>query len=134
MSRHSILRFHKKGSLLIEALLAITILSIGLTMIIQSYLSGFRAALYTQDYSTAAILLENKMVNLMQVGFIGESVDEEGVFPEPYGKFRYRLETRNAKNEVGTGSLNEVLLRVSWASGKRNNAMSLATYLFNLPK
>lgn len=129
-----ILKWNKKGSLLVEALLTIVIMSVGLTFIIQSFLSSFRASAQVEDYASASVLLENKMNDLMQFGFIAGDTDEEGVFPEPYEKFRYHLKTENIKDVDQEGLLNRISLEVLWSSGKKKRAVALTTYLANLPK
>lgn len=120
---------NKRGSLLVEALLTISILSIGLTVIIRSLVSSLRATAYSADYSLAVILLENEMSDLRQKGFIKDSVDMEDIFPEPYEKFFYRLETKKAAGEFTSGSLNEVKLTVFWRSGPKERSISAVTYL-----
>lgn len=129
-----ILKLNKKGTLLVEALLAVTILGVGLTVIIHAFLSSFRALSYSKDYSLATILLENKMYALLERGFIEEDLNEDTTFPPPYEKFRYHLETRNLKEKSEAGKINEVRLEIQWASGKKRNVIPVTTYLFNLPK
>ena len=134
MFRYLISKLNRKGSLLVEALLAISILSIGLTLIIQSFLSSVRATVYAADYSLATILLENKMSDLIEKGFIGDSIDEEGFLEGPNEKFRYHLETHNMETQGGSANLNQVKLSILWSSGRKTNSILLTTYLFNLPK
>ncbi len=134
MSRCLISKSNKKGALLLEALLAVSIVAFGLTAVIYSYLSSFRASVYTGDYSLAAILLESKMSDLVYRNFIEDAIDEESAFPEPYQRFRYKLTTRNSNQGGKPGDLNEVVLSILWDSGKRKNNITLTTYLFNLPK
>ena len=134
MCRHLTLKLNKQGSFLVEALLAIVVLSVGLTLITQSFLSSFRASVQSTDYSTAMLLLDNKMHDLMLRGFIEDGLNEDAAFPEPYQKFHYHLETRNMKESGGLAFLNEAKLNVSWFSGKRINNIPVVTYLLNLPE
>ncbi|HOW35223.1 MAG TPA: hypothetical protein PL155_02250 [Candidatus Omnitrophota bacterium] len=123
----------KKGSLLVEALLTISILSIGLTVVIRSLVSSLKATAYSADYSMAVILLGNEMSDLRQKGFIKDSIDIEDIFPEPYEKFFYRLETKKVVSESTSGLLNEVKLTVFWRSGPKERSISAVTYLLQPP-
>lgn len=134
MSRCMTLKSNKKGTLLLEVLLTVSIMAVGLTAIIYSYLSSFRACAYTADYSLAAILLESKMNDLLYRRFIEDSRSEDGIFPDPYQRFRYHLSTRNLNQDGKLGDLNEATLGIAWDSGRRKNNIVLTTYLFNLPK
>lgn len=124
----------KQGAVLIEVLLAITVLSVGLTFIIHAYLSSLKGTVYAEDYTTAIILLENEMSGLMQKGYIETGLDEENNFPAPYERFRYHLTTKGVLEGEGQPFLNEVVLRCSWASGRRKNNVAITTYLFNIPQ
>ena len=109
-------------------------MSIGLTFVIQSYLSSFRASAQVADYAIATIALENKMNSLLQMGFIEDNVDEEDVLLKPFDDFHYHLKTENMGEEGKPGELNRIDLEVSWLSGKRKHSTALTTYLSNLPK
>lgn len=122
-------KFNSKGYVLIEALLATVILSVSLTLIIQSFLSSLKASVYSAGYSTAVLLLENKMSELMQRGFVEESFSEEGTFLEPYEKYEYAIKTEQISDEPSSEMLHDVTLDVFWKSGKKKNKISLTTYL-----
>ena len=121
----------KKGSFLAEVLLAVSILSVGLTVVIHALLSSLRATVYTRDYSLAIILMENKMHELLQKGFIASSVKEENAFEPPFERFHYELETQPVASIEPEGFLNKVFLRCFWTSGKKTKDISLTTYLYN---
>ena len=134
MSMCLILKLNRKGSFLIEVLIIISILSTGLTLIIGSYLASMRAGKYISDYSRAAILLESKMADLMQSGFIQDGVSHRKNFSYPNEKFDYRIESRNIAEQDGPGVLNEVVVTISWVSGTKNKNLKATTYLFTLPQ
>ena len=119
---------------LVEILVAVIILSVGLTCIIQSYLAGLRLSVQSSDYLLASILVQNKMNEILQNGGIDEGIDLEGNFPEPYETFHYGLKTKNIKEGETKGWLNEVNLSIFWHSGKRTNVIPLTTYLNNTSK
>lgn len=118
-----------RGSFLIEALLAVVILSTSLSLILQSLISSLRANLYSVDYSQALILLESKMNDSLMKGSAAGGSSQEDNFPEPYERYAYALktETLTAEDEK---NLNQLMLSISWAAGKRKNHISLETYLF----
>jgi len=103
MCKYLISRRNNKGLFLVEVLLTVALLSVGLTFIIRSYVSGLRASVYTTDYSMATILLENKMSDLIQRGFIEDGLREEQYFEKPYEKFKYELEVQNVEDNGGAG-------------------------------
>lgn len=135
MSRPLILRWNRRhpsrGALLVEALLAVMILSIGLTVIIRSLMTSLRATSYTADYSMAVFLLEDKINGLMQNGFIEDGHSEEENLEAPFEKFVYRIEAHNIKDADKPGNLNQVELSLSWPSGRKMRKIFLTTYLLN---
>ena len=124
----------KKGAdafLLIEVLLSVTILAVVLVVVIQSLVSGAKAASYTTDYTTALLLAEGKMNELMQTGTIADDLNLREDFDAPYEKFSYQLETQNQLEAGQPGLLNEVRLKVSWPAGRTTKDVLLTTYLFH---
>ncbi|MCK5580303.1 MAG: hypothetical protein KAJ18_03430 [Candidatus Omnitrophica bacterium] len=120
---------NRNGSLLIEALLAIVIMSVSLTVIIQSMTSSLRATVYSLDYSKAAFLAENKMFDILCVSDEGGAGTREGSFKEPFEKYRYRISSKELP-DTQNDSLREVNLDVSWGIGKKTRELSLKTYAF----
>lgn len=120
-----------KGSLLLEALLTVVILSTSLTFIIQGLTASQRAVVYSTDYIMAGMLLENKLFELIQNGSIAAYLSQEEGFPAPYERFQYFLETRPWQGE-DSQNLNEVILTVSWQKGKKKSQIEIHSCLFNL--
>ena len=118
----------KKGAFLVEALVAISILGVSLVFIIQSYLSSLRGALFTEDYTLAMVLLENK-VSEFKLGAVKNS-QNEGNFPPPFERFTFKSETSEIKEDGKPGILNDVRLAVHWPSGKKKNKLETETYFF----
>lgn len=135
MSRFLITLFPKlrkrRGFFLIEAILAIVIMSISLTLIIQSLMSSMRAAAYSADYTRAIFFIDDKMFDLIKERYIEAPQTQEGAFSEEDQKYRFRLVTERTET-----SINRVLLDVFWgfAKGKKENALSITTYLFHPPE
>ena len=131
MTKGEKLGTHHKGSLLLESLLAVTILSVSLTLIIQSLVSSSRGIAYNTKYMIAMLLLDDKMNELMAKRATDESLETEGNFPKPFEHYQYHLETKTMEEIKG---LSEVTLSVSWTSGHKENGISEGTYWFKLPK
>ncbi len=123
---------NKRGSLLIESLLSTVILSVSLTLIIQSLTSSLRSVVYSAEYTNAVMLLENKMFEIVKQGFIQKDLRQEEQLPEPNERYKISLETGNAASGNIPSSMNEVKLSIAWNSGRRTNNISLVTYLFDL--
>ncbi len=117
-----------KGSLLLEALLSVVILSTCITLIIQSLTSSLRALTYSHDYAQALILAENKMQEFLLKGMVPAGLSESGEFPEPYEKYAYAMKTEALMAESQEG-LNDLTLTIFWNSGRRKNAVTLETYI-----
>ncbi len=124
-------RQKKLGSILLEVLLSVAILSISITLIIQSMMTSLRATVASNEYTTALSLLENKMSDLIAKGTIAAGLSQEGNLPAPYQQYQYSLKTqklddRNQKN------INKVHLQISWLSGQNKRKIVLETYLLAL--
>jgi hypothetical protein len=124
---------NNQGSLLIEALLAVVILSASLTLIVRSQASSLRALVYSADYSLALFLAEDKLYELIQQGFLGQSlvIHEEGAFLEPNDRYRYVVDASQKSED--SQIFRELTLQVSWPAGSRDRSLSLRTYFFDLP-
>ena len=123
---------NKRGSLLMESLLSIVILSVSLTLIIQSLTSSLRSVVYSAEYTNAVMLLENKMFEIIKQGFIQKDLRQEEQLSEPNERYKILLETGNVVSGNLPSSMNEIKLSIVWNSGRRTNNISLVTYLFDL--
>ncbi|MDP8266517.1 MAG: prepilin-type N-terminal cleavage/methylation domain-containing protein [Candidatus Aceula meridiana] len=124
-------KFSRRGFVLVEVLMTVAILSVVLTMIIRSHMASLRASTYTEEYSTAVLLLENKMTELIQKGFIRRDLEEQEAFDFPYEKFSYLFQSKKSENAEDSDNLNEVTLTLFWPSGKGERKILATTYLFN---
>lgn len=118
----------RKGSLLLEALLAVVILSVSITLIIQSMIASLHAGAVSADYSQAMILLENKMAESLQKPSIESGLVQEGRFEAPFGKFGYALESESLEDQP---NLNKVHLEVIWKNKEITKSLALETYASN---
>ncbi|MFH1360892.1 MAG: hypothetical protein ABIJ41_07695 [Candidatus Omnitrophota bacterium] len=123
-----------RGTILMEVLLTITILSVGLTFIIRSFITSLRSSVITSDYSTALLLVDNKMHKYLQSIFVEDGIDEKDSFEEPFEKYHYELTTQQAAQEGALSALSEVALKAGWTSGQKKNSINVMTYLFHIPQ
>lgn len=122
---------NNKGLLLFEVMLTVIILSVGLTLILRSFSTSLNASKSAQHYTTATLLIEDKMWELENKVVIDADLDVEGQFPEPYQKFNWHLTTKDKPIQTQTGKINEVKLIVYWQEGRRKGSTSATTYLAN---
>ena len=120
---------NNRGSFLLEALLSIVILSVSLTLMIESMTAGLRAIHYTSEYTIAQILLDNKLQELLQKGSVDPQQNKTQSFAPPFDRYEYSLQTPATDDSGGSG-LVKVQAGISWVSGKRKNNLSAQTYLF----
>ena len=121
----------RKGSILVEVLLTVVILSVGLTAIIQAMNTSVRGVYHTTGYTTAVLLAENTMFAHLSKGFVRAGFQETKNFAPPYSAYRYYLQARNAPDEGSAGKKNEVTLTVLWGRENKEKKLNLVTYLFD---
>jgi len=119
-----------KGSILLETLLTIVILSSGLTLIIQAMASSLRGMAYVADSATAIMLLENKLFDYLHKEALAGPLSDEGQFGEPYASFRYSVSTQGISSTTDT-RLVPLKAEVSWGEGQKIKKLALMTYLMN---
>jgi len=121
------LRKSKKGSLLLEVLLSIMILSTSVTIIIQAMTSSLRAMVYSAQYAKVANVLENEMVDLIFMNLRGEALARvKGNMPT---EEQYKILTQSeVLNDSFHEHIQDVRLTVSWSSKRRNNQININTY------
>lgn len=122
----------RRGSLLVEVLLSVVILSTALTLMIQSMTASLRAIQYGAGYTMALILLDNQMCELLSKGAIQAGLRETKELTgagDPLATYRYSLQTASLDDAADKG-INQVDATVAWRSGKRDNALGLTTLLF----
>lgn len=125
------IRKNKKGLLLFEVMLTVIILSVGLTLILHCFSISLNATKTAQYYTTAALLIEDKMWELENEGAIAADLTEEGQFSPPYQEFNWRLQTKDKPAQGQADKINEVKLTVFWQEGKRKGSTVITTYLPN---
>ncbi len=113
-----------KGFLLFEAMVAVAVLSLGITLTLNSFFSIIDAARVSQDYIIASSLIEAKMFQL-ETGEILETEVQSGDFGEGYKDYSWVLKSKALED----ASLNEVTLTVAWERAEKLHDLDVVTYL-----
>ncbi|MCX5681506.1 MAG: hypothetical protein NT079_04425 [Candidatus Omnitrophica bacterium] len=128
-------RFHfsngARGSFLLEALIAVSILAVSLVVISRSHLGALQAQVFAKDYALATLLLEQEMMAVVENGYIKSGISEKRNLEKPYERFEVSLTTTPAGKGYNFEELNEVNVALSWKSGKKTRTLSLSTFIFN---
>jgi len=115
-----------KGFMLLEAILAVVIVSICLTFLAQSLLTNFRTGIRFQEAVRSMMVMEN------QLGFIyaSNASDEDlSTYPvalkTPYDKFKIT-------NQVDTinDHLKKIALILNWPAGHKQGQLDVTTVVY----
>jgi len=117
---------NKSGVLLLEAIFAIVILIVTLSVIIESLVSGLRSSVLAADYSKALILTDNVMAEVLAARTVEPAQSD---FPDPNQQYRYDLTSETISHESISDKLIQAHLTVSWDSGRRQHDVSLLTWV-----
>jgi hypothetical protein len=113
-----------RGFLLLEVIVSFTILSIGFTLILSSFMGSIRVMHLSQDYFRAGLCLEEKIYEIYNDTDIrGGSSD--GVFSGSGNLFSWKLDVTKLEED----SINEVELKVLWSRRNNERDVSILTYL-----
>jgi len=91
------------GFVLMEVLVSVAILSVGITVLLQSIISSLDANRLTQEYTRAIFLAESKMWDLEHQYAFKEDMDtgdSYGDFDPPFHDFGWRTEIEAMDEEV----------------------------------
>ncbi len=122
----------KQGFTLIEVVVALAILGIGLTVVIELLSGGLRLARVSQEYSTAMNYARSKLEEVLIQPALEEGT-EEGEFDDT---FRWEMgvekvdilpleKDRDFKPPV---ELFQITINVNWKSGSRTRSATVKTY------
>jgi len=116
-------RKRNKGFLLVEVMVSISILSIGLLLVLNSFFRSIKAVEVSRDYFKAGLLLENKIYELLNKG------TEEGVWEGSFDDFNKRFSWNLDARTIEESPLNEINLKVSWGGKDKEKDISISTYI-----
>ncbi len=120
------LRLNKsnKGFLLFEVAVAVVILSIGITIVLQSFNSAIMSVKLIRDYTTSMFLLEQKMVEL-EMADNSQLIDREGSFEGEFSKFSWKIDSAL----MDKLPLDKTGVSVLWGTKTSVRKFSVQTYL-----
>ena len=124
------MRTNENGSLLVEALLSVVILSVSITLIIQSMASSLRATVYNGEYTNALFLMENKLFDIVRKEKLDARMIGERQFDAPFEKYQYSLTTEPV-TETEDSHISNINVGISWQTGRRDNHIEVDTFALN---
>ena len=110
----------KRGFTLIEVLVALVVVTAGLTIIAQGFLSGGRASLSSQNDTLAAWLAESKLTDL-EAGILSTQSSASGTFEPEHPDFSWSI----APESTVTTGLFKISLTVKWKERERDREFVL---------
>ena len=123
-----------KASILLEVLFAIVILSISVTLIIQSMSSSLKAIVYNSQYMKALLFSENAIVNVLQQKDASTISDNNIKYDQNvFEGYEYKV-AANAADSKGTTDLKNILITTTWGLEHKQKRFLLETYFFNPPQ
>lgn len=119
----------KIGFLLLEVMVAISLLSVGLVLVLRTFSTSLQTLRTSQNYTQAVLRLEEKVWELEEKAREFEILpaERDGTFGDEDEKFKWELQTTKLEDIV----LHEATLLVRWQEGRRGKSVSLVTYLEN---
>jgi type II secretory pathway pseudopilin PulG len=117
----------RAGFMLLEAILAIVIVSICLTLIAQSLLSNFRTGLRFQEMVRSMVVMENRLGLLYVTSASDEDFDPN---PQPLDKPYDKFVSSTQKNAIND-HLKNIDLRLNWPAGHAQGQLDVTTIIYN---
>lgn len=119
-----------KGFLLLEVMLAVTILSLGLALILRSFTTSLRAIKTSRNFLIANLLLEELIWQKEEEKAQGSGKiipeEEEGEFSSPFDSFSYKT---NFEEQEEVSALYKSVFAVSWQEREKERSVSQVSYL-----
>ncbi len=113
----------KNSFTLIEVVLTLSIVSIAVVVIMQSFLAVLDLKNSISNYTKALILIDEKMFELQAADI--SAAEQEGKFAPPYNNFFWQVKT-------GTGpfpALKNTILIVYWKERGNNKQIRIITFM-----
>ncbi len=126
-----------QGFTLIEVLVALTLMAVGLTTLLELFSGSLSLAYSSRVYTTATFLANQKMGHVM---LEKEATTQSGSFEYPYENFSFNVEITSQDLPVGgddsflseeeappSPGLKKILVTISWTDGNRERHFNLET-------
>ncbi|MGQ9523389.1 MAG: type IV pilus modification PilV family protein [Armatimonadota bacterium] len=117
------------GFTLLEMLVAMVLLTVGITGTMGALSGILQGARLADDYTTASLLAQSRLTELEQVDGLVEGT-AEGDFGEDYPGWRWEQEVIQAESE----GLLQVTVTVIWQRGAEERTYTVTTYRLQPPE
>ena len=108
-----------EASVLIEVLASVMIISVSLTIIMQSFIGQYRSATLHQEHTKALILLQDKLSQWYAGIPIPSQTSAKEYCERPYEKYFYNS-TFTPLHDSQIQNLSRLTLSINWPSGKKD--------------
>ena len=117
-----------RGFTLLEIMVALAIISVALVSLLALGNRSIATHARLQQMTQATLLAQQKLATAEVDARLGrlEQIRQEGVFPEPYAAYRWRLEFA----DTPLPSIRTVTVTVAWGEEDRNESVDLTSFLF----
>ena len=120
----------KSGIMMVEVLLAMLIVTVGLTVVVQSLSQALGATVFSSDYTMAALAADNAVSRvLIEQAGAADAMAAAGDSSSAEEKFHTASTVGAVEGNVGTLQLLKV--DVSWHSGSHDKSLEVVTYQFS---
>ncbi len=116
--------------ILLEALFALMIFSVGITVCIKSMLANVRAMALTRDYFYVLHQIDNTMLDYLQRGFISADINGSKEVKENQIVYKLDVNTHPINSLAEDSALNEITLEMTWAKGNKKNKIEIVSYVY----
>lgn len=116
----------RNASILIESLLSVVILSVSITLIIQSMTTSLRMVSLGPHYTKAFLLAENELSDILMNRKDVSQIDGEGSFPEPNAQYQYSV---NFEEVDEFENLDNINITVQWQMAQNDRSLILETFV-----
>lgn len=122
--------FGKKGAVLLEALVAVVILSIGLSLIIQSMVQNFKAGRQSLLYSQAVFFSDDRMFDVLRARY-AQNIETQA--PEE-ALFAVQIKNGPQRQDDRLRHLQGVEVAVSLKDGKQDRMLDAEVLMLRKPE
>ncbi len=123
--------FHKRGTVLLEALVAVVILSIGLSLIIQSMVQNLKIGRQSILFSQAVFLADDRMFDLLRARY---AQDIEMPAQGRDGLFAVQIKNGKDRQDDRLNHLHGVEVVVSFKDGKQDRMLDAEVWMLRKPE
>jgi hypothetical protein len=126
-------KLYKKGSLLLEALLSVVILSTSITLIIQAMTSSLRATRYSLGYLEALFIAENELFDSLTKGaLLEDEFGQEDIENQYVSEVSSELfvDEISPAGEDEENIISHVRVDIGWQLGRKRNSVTMETLVF----